>query len=481
MASDPTSAQSPVAAPVPTRRGINGQMINLWMTWGARFLPFADVASADLPLSRLLRLSLIQVSVGMCLVLLVGTLNRVMIVELGVSATLVGVMLALPLLAAPFRALIGHKSDTHKSALGWRRVPYIYLGTWLQFGGLAIMPFALLVLAGAQEAYDERVWLGQPAAALAFLLVGAGIHTTQTVGLALATDLTKPEQQPNVVGLMYVMLLLGSIAAALFFGWALDEFSQGRLIQVIQGMAVLTIVLNGIALWKQEARVPWYQRTEPVAPDPTFRESWDLFAGRDKTILRLVAVGLGTLAFSMSDIVLEPYGGEVLGLGVGTTTLLSAIMAGGSLMGFAYASYVLSLGADPFRMASLGALIGLPAYALIIFAAGSDTPSIFTLGVLLAGIGTGLFGHGTLTATMLLAPKGQVGIAMGAWGAVQATSQGIGATIGGVVRDLAQGLNIGLDLPGEASGYVLIFALELALMVGTLIAMWPLLDRSSPD
>jgi BCD family chlorophyll transporter-like MFS transporter len=111
-------------------------MIQLWMGWVARFLPFADVASADLPLSRLLRLSLIQVSVGMCLVLLVGTLNRVMIVELGVPATLVGVMLALPLLAAPFRALIGHKTDTHKSALGWRRVPYIYLGTMVQFGGL---------------------------------------------------------------------------------------------------------------------------------------------------------------------------------------------------------------------------------------------------------------------------------------------------------------------------------------------------------
>ena len=415
----------------------------------------------------------------MSLVLLVGTLNRVMIVELGVPATLVGIMLALPLLAAPFRALIGHKSDTHKSALGWRRVPYIYLGTMIQFGGLAIMPFALLVLAGAQEAYDERIWLGQPAAALAFLLVGAGIHTTQTVGLALATDLTKPEQQPNVVGLMYVMLLLGSIAAAFFFGWALEPFSQGRLIQVIQGMAVITILLNFTALWKQEARIPHWRRTEPATREPTFRESWDLFVGKEKTLLRLVAVGLGTLAFSMSDIVLEPYGGEVLNLGVGTTTMLSAIMAFGSLLGFAYASYILSLGADPFRMASLGALIGLPAYGLIIMAAGSDTPAIFTLGVLLAGIGTGLFGHGTLTATMLLAPRAQVGIAMGAWGAVQATSQGVGATIGGIVRDLARGLDLGLAAGSNASGYMLIFGLELALMAATLAAMWPLMNRNA--
>ena len=468
----------PVTPPAVPTKGVNAQMIRVWMTWGTKFLPFADVASPELPLSKLLRLSLIQVSVGISLVLLVGTLNRVMIVELGVPATLVGVMLALPLLAAPFRALIGHKSDTHKSALGWRRVPYIYMGTMVQFGGLAIMPFALLVLAGTQEAYDERIWLGQPAAALAFLLVGAGIHTTQTVGLALATDLTKPEQQPNVVGLMYVMLLIGSIAAAFFFGWVLEDFSQGKLIQVVQGCAVVTIGLNFTALWKQEARIPHWRRTEPEPPAPTFKESWALFVTKEKTLLRLIAVGLGTLAFSMSDIVLEPYGGEVLNLGVGTTTLLSAIMAFGSLLGFAYASYILSLGADPFRMASLGAFIGLPAYGLIIFAAGSDTPSIFTLGVLLAGIGTGLFGHGTLTATMLLAPSGQIGIAMGAWGAVQATSQGVGATIGGIIRDLGNGADIGLALPGNASGYVIIFGLELVLMAATLVAMWPLLDQT---
>ena len=273
-------------------KGLNAQLIKVWTTWGTRFLPFADVATPELPLSRLLRLSLIQVSVGISLVLLVGTLNRVMIVELGVPASVVGVMLALPLLAAPFRALVGHKSDTHKSAMGWRRVPYIYMGTMVQFGGLAFMPFAILVLSGAQEAFDERVWLGMPAAAIAFLMVGAGIHITQTVGLALATDLTKTEQQPNVVGLMYVMLLLGSIGAALFFGWVLTDFSQGRLIQVIQGCAVVTVSLNFLALWKQETRIPSRLRPQPVAPDPSFRESWDLFVAKEKTLLR--AVGLGT-------------------------------------------------------------------------------------------------------------------------------------------------------------------------------------------
>ena len=125
------------------------KVMHMWGDLAPKFLPFADAASEDLPLSRLLRLALFQVSVGMALVLLVGTLNRVMIVELRVPSSIVSIMVAIPLLFAPFRALIGFRSDNHRSELGWRRVPYMWMGAMIQFGGLAIMPFALLVLAGA--------------------------------------------------------------------------------------------------------------------------------------------------------------------------------------------------------------------------------------------------------------------------------------------------------------------------------------------
>jgi BCD family chlorophyll transporter-like MFS transporter len=65
-------------------------------------------------------------------------------------------MVALPVLIAPFRALLGFKSDTYKSAIGWKRIPYLWFGTLWQFGGLAIMPASLLVLGGdvTQVRYD---------------------------------------------------------------------------------------------------------------------------------------------------------------------------------------------------------------------------------------------------------------------------------------------------------------------------------------
>lgn len=455
------------------------RLSRVWVVLGPRYLPFADAASPDLPLSRLLRLSLFQVSVGIAVVLLSGTLNRVMIVELGVPASLVAIMVALPLVFAPFRALIGFRSDTHRSFLGWRRVPYIWMGTLLQFGGLAIMPFALIVLSGDTHG---PAYYGQVGAALAFLLVGAGLHTTQTAGLALATDLAPAETRPRVVALLYVMLLLGMVGSSVVFGIVLSDFSQVRLIQVIQGAALATMVLNLIALWKQEARNP--ARTAPHLPRPAFRDSWQAFVRGGRVSRLLVAVGLGTAAFSMQDILLEPYGGQVLNLAVGATTLLTAILAAGALVAFALAARLLGRGFNPYRLAALGALTGIIAFAAVIFASPLDSPLLFRLGTALIGFGGGLFAVGTLTAAMSLAQDDHSGLALGAWGAVQATAMGIAIALGGAIRDAVssladQGL-LGEAMTGPATGYGVVYHIEILLLFATLVAIGPLV-RSASD
>ena len=440
-----------------------------WLHVSLKFLPFADAATDTLPLSRLLRLSLFQVSVGMALAMLVGTLNRVMIVELKVPAALVAIMIALPLLFAPFRALIGFRSDHHRSALGWRRVPYIWMGTLMQFGGFAIMPFALLVLGRMGQAAHAPDWVGHLGAGMAFLLVGAGIHTTQTAGLALATDLSPPESRPKVVGLMYFMLLVGMILSSLIFGYLLHDFSPGALIRSIQGAAVLTLVLNITALWKQEARTQRLGHS-PEA-DVDFVAALKLFTQGEQALRRLLAVGLGTMAFSMGDVLLEPFGGEILHLPVSHTTLLTALLAFGGLTGFAWASHVLGRGADPFRMACGGVLVGVPAFTAVLMSAPQASLLLFALGTLFIGFGAGLFGHGTLTATMNHAPPGQAGLAMGAWGAVQATAAGLAMGLGGIIRDL---MALVVD---SGTAYAFVYSLEVVLLLITLYAMYPLIAK----
>ena len=449
-----------------------------WMRIGTEFLPFADAASAELPLGRLLRLSLFQVSVGIAMVLLIGTLNRVLIVELGVPAWLVSLMVGLPLIFAPFRALIGFRSDNHRSALGWRRVPYIWMGTLLQFGGLAIMPFALVILSGDTHG---PLWIGQFASAFAFLLVGAGLQTTQTAGLALATDLAPEAVRPRVIALMYAMLLVGMVASGLAFGRLLANFSEIRLIQVIQGAAVMTMLLNLTALWKQEARNPVL--TSVAASTAKFRDSWREFIRHRRAVRFLVAVGLGTAAFNMQDIVLEPYGGEILHLTVGATTALTAMLAGGALAAFSISARLLGHGADPYRLAAYGAVMGLFAFAAVIFAAPLGSAQLFRLGTLLIGFGGGFFSVGTMAGAMARERNGESGLALGAWGAVQATSAGLAIALGGAVRDAVTSLAthgaLGPAMTGAATGYSVVYHIEIALLFATLVAIGPLVRTGS--
>ncbi len=452
----------------------------LWGRLSLRFLPFADSATPDLPLGRLLRLSLFQVSVGMALVLLNSTLNRVMIVELGVAATLVALIISLPVLVAPLRLIMGHRSDYYRSYLGWRRVPFVWMGTMLQFGGLAIMPFALIVLSGDA---DAPAFVGYIAASLSFLLVGAGLHTTQMAGLALASDLAPPDKRHRVVALLYVMQLVGMFAAAVAFSLLLANFSQIRLIQVIQGAAALTMIMNIVALWKQEARCQ--ERTLLDVAPPPFSETWRSIWSDWRCRRLLLALGLGTAGFSMQDILLEPYGGEVLGLSVSATTFLAGISAAGMITGFALSARALDGGRDSHFLAAAGLMTGIPAFCAVVFAAPLQSPLTFQIGAFLIGLGGGLFSVGTLTAAMHSVTDGASGKILGAWGTVQAIAAGTAMAISGPIRDgtsaLAASGALGAPMAGPASGYMVVYHIEIALMFLALAAIGPLVRYRRPS
>ncbi|MEL7488409.1 MAG: MFS transporter, partial [Pseudomonadota bacterium] len=357
---------------------------------------------------------------------------------------------------------------------GWRRAPYICFGAFLQYGGLAFMPFSLIILSG--EAGPDAVWIGQATAAISFLMVGAGLHTAQTAGLALATDIAPEDARPRVVALLYVMLLVGMAVSAAVFGFLLTDFTPKKLIQVIQGAAVVTIVLNVIALWKQEA--PDFEATAEDAQHPSFREVWRDFAGAPYARRLLVAVGLGAAGFTMQDVLLEPYGGEVLLLSVSETTFLTAIFAIGTIIGFAVAARRLTRHADPHRLAGWGALVGVFAFSAVIFADPLGSPLLFRIGVAFIGFGGGLFSVCTLTAAMALAKDGRSGVAVGAWGAVQATCAGVAIALGGAMRDgvsaLAEAGALGPGLASASAGYAAVYHLEIFLLFCALVAIGPL-------
>ena len=435
-------------------------------------LPFSDAGSANFSLFQLLRLSLFQISVGMATVMLAGTLNRVMIVELLVPASLVAIMIAIPVLIAPLRTFYGHKSDTYKSFIGWKRIPYMWFGSLFQFGGLAIMPFAIIILSGDQTVGPS--WAGEVLVAIAFLFTGIGMHITQTVGLALAADRATKENRPRVVALLYFMFLFGMGISAVVIGILLADFSKLRLIQVVQGSAVLTLILNLVAVWRQEQIIINNQKNDK---SEKFFLSWKKFISDRKTNSLIWVVFWGTLAFSMQDVLLEPYGGQILGLSVSETTNLTGVWALGALLGLALAANNSKKTVSSVSNAMTALLIGIVGFSAIIFSSPMQFPFLYFLGTLFIGFGTGLFSVSLLIIAMALSSKTNLGsgFILGSWGAAQAIGAGLGIAVGGILRDVVNKIALsgylGSTFENNSIGYIFVYHLEILFIFITLIVL----------
>ena len=435
-------------------------------------LPFSDAGSTNFSLIQLLRLSLFQISVGMATVMLAGTLNRVMIVELLVPASLVAIMIAIPVLIAPLRTFYGHKSDTYKSFIGWKRIPYMWFGSLFQFGGLAIMPFAIIILSGDQTVGPS--WAGEVLVAIAFLFTGIGMHITQTVGLALAADRATKENRPRVVALLYFMFLFGMGISAVVIGILLADFSKLRLIQVVQGSAVLTLILNLVAVWRQEQIIINQQKNDK---SEKFFLSWKKFISDRKTNSLIWVVFWGTLAFSMQDVLLEPYGGQILGLSVSETTNLTGVWALGALLGLALAANNSKKTVSSVSNAMTALLIGIVGFSAIIFSSPMQFPFLYFLGTLFIGFGTGLFSVSLLIIAMALSSKTNLGsgFILGSWGAAQAIGAGLGIAVGGILRDVVNKIALsgylGSTFENNSIGYIFVYHLEILFIFITLIVL----------
>jgi BCD family chlorophyll transporter-like MFS transporter len=241
------------------------------------------------------------------------------------------------------------------------------------------------------------------------------------------------------------------------------------------------LLLNGIALWKQEPRNPQRVAALKTQVRRPFKAVWAEFIELPQARRFLWATFLGTMAFNMQDIILEPYGGEILKLSVGATSALTAMLAAGGLLGFYVAGRKLARGIDPMRLAAYGALAGLPAFSAVIFSAPLEAGWLFRLGALGIGFGSGLFAVGTLFTAMRI-EAAFVGLALGAWGAVQSAAAGISMFVGGALRDTFTALSsrgdMGPALTDPSVAYSMVYHIEMLLLFLTLIAVGPLVKRS---
>lgn len=406
-------------------------------------------------LRKRVQLGLIHVAVAMTLVPINSTLNRVMIKELALSATLVALLASLPYLFSPIQVAIGSFSDRNP-VFGYRRSPYILLGLSLCVVGMLLAPQAAFLLA-------ENFWAGIALGVVAFGAWGMGFNFATVSYLSLASELSGEKGRSRTIAIMWFMMISSIIFTAILLSQMVDPYTPQAMLRAFWVTGSFALFLGLAGLIKLEPR---------FAADKTSdskQHSWRSLAeaileNRQATIffwylIILLAAILG------QDILLEPFAGEAFNMSVRETTRITSLWGSCVLIAL-LAAGILEGRVSKRSVAKWGAWQALAGFLGIAVSGIIASQALFFIGVVFLGVGTGLSTVSNLSLMLDMTTAGRVGLFIGAWGMANAISRFIGSMVGGVIRDIVTQI-----FQSPVGGYVVVFGIEAAMLLTSLIIL----------
>lgn len=416
----------------------------------------------------IIRLGLVQASLGAIIILTTSTLNRVMTVELGLMAMIPGALVGLHYGVQLSRPHWGYSADE-----GGARTPWI-------LGGMAVLALGAVLAALGVANMEASLWQGMVLAVTAFVLIGGGVGAAGTNLLALLAMETKPERKAAAAGIVWIMMIIGFIITAASAGTYLDirdetgavsDFSMNRLVLVVSIVSGVAFLVSFLATFRLEHRHSGAQIARAEKPKTDFKtafaEIWAEPQARHFTIFVFVSM----LAYSAQDLILEPFAGLIHGYTPGESTKLAAVQNQGALIGMIATAIVGStIGksrAGFMRMWTVAGCIG-SAIALGLLAVGASVGMGWPLKANVFGLGlaNGAFAVAAIGSMMALASagrEGREGTRMGLWGASQAVAFGLGSFLGTLMIDAARAV---FDTP---TAFGLVFSIEGALFLASAV------------
>lgn len=408
-------------------------------------------------LLKRLQLGLIHVAVAMTLVPINSTLNRVMIKELSLSATLVAILASLPYLFAPMQVAIGSYSDRHPM-FGFRRTPYILAGLILCVIGVIVSPQVAFLMV-------DNFPLGLFVGVFAFGLWGMGYNLSAVSYLSLASELSGENERGKTIATMWFMMIVSIIATAIGLSRMVDPYTPEALIRAFGYVAASALTLGLLGLIRLEPRSSRAADLSPRSESYSFKQMSAAITTNPVARIFFIYLLLLLAAILGQDVLLEPFGAEAFNMSVTQTTritsiwgtfVLIAILVAGLLEGRVAKKIIAQFG-------NVGALAG---FVVIVASGVTRSTSIFYIGVTLLGLGTGLSTVANLSLMFDFTMPGMVGLYIGAWGFSNALSRLTGSILGGVVRDVVN------QATGAAlSGYLVVFTLEALMLFAAAIML----------
>ncbi len=405
-------------------------------------------------LIKRIQLGLIHVAVAMTLVPINSTLNRVMIKELAVSATLVALLASLPYLFSPIQVAIGSFSDRYP-VLGFRRTPYIVLGLLLTVLGVVLSPMVAYTL-------PVNWWAGVLLGVLVFGSWGMGYNFASVSYLSLASELSGEKGRSRTVAVMWFMMITSIILTAIALSRMLDPYTPQALERAFWVIGLVALALGLLGLIRLEKR-----NAEAIPASEGY--SWvvmlrGIMQNRQATLFFWYLVIL-LAAILGQDILLEPFGGQAFNMTVRETTRITSIWGVCVLIALLVAG-ALEGRVNKRIVAAIGGWSALLGFVLILVSGLLVNQSVFYGGVVLLGTGTGLSTVSNLSLMLDMTVASNVGLFIGAWGMANAISRLIGTVLGGVVRDVVTQF-----AQNPVTGYVVVFAIEAAMLLVSLVML----------
>jgi len=409
-------------------------------------------------------------------VLVFGVLNRVLIRELGVPATLSTIILALTLFVAPARIWFGHMSDT-KPLWGYHRTGYIWVGA----ASLAIVSVLLVqVMWQVGDSLKAEGWTTPTYAwtsllALLFALYGLAVSACSTPFATLLVDVSDEDNRSKLVGIDWSMLIGGTIIGAILIGVLLKKLTLNAPIELLQVqinrlfliVPLLVFGLAFVATWGVEKKYSRYTLRSTLVNQEekiTLNRAWRILTATPQTGLFFTFLVLMTIGLFMQDAILENYGGDVFNMEVGKTATLNAFWGTGTLVGLCVAGFLLVPRLGKRKTTRLGGLLVIFSLVWVVLSGFTHKPEQLQIALLFFGLVSGVLTTGALTLMLDLTAAETAGTFIGAWGLAQALARGVATVTGGVVFDAGRKLFSNLVL-----AYGLVFAVQAACMA---LAVW---------
>ncbi|MEL6951235.1 MAG: BCD family MFS transporter [Pseudomonadota bacterium] len=416
-----------------------------------------NTAGTGLGWLGIVRLGFVQTALGAIVVLTTSTLNRVMVVELGLLAALPGVLVALHYMIQIMRPRFGHGSD-----VGGRRTPWIIGGIAVLGAGGVLASLATLIMA------DHTV-AGIALAVVAFSLIGAGVGAAGTSLLVLLAALTTPNRRAPAATITWLMMITGFAVTAGVAGALLDPFSMQRLLAVTAAVAAIALTVTIVAVWGIEPRSGVAAPASDASQKPgAFMAAVREVLAEQHTRRFGLFVFISMLAYSAQDLVLEPFAGAVFGFTPGDSTQLGGLQHGGVLIGMIAVAIIGARAPSALRQCMIGGCLMSAVLLASLALSGQVGPGWpLAANVFALGAANGVFAVAAIGSMMHLVSegsRGRDGVRMGVWGAAQAIAFGLGGILGTVAIDIIR------FATGEVSiAYSLVFAAQAALFVSAAI------------